>query len=190
MHTIRSKIQFKQIRTVSAVFLSILLSACAQAAAPTLRPTSPQDKAALIEQLETAKRLDWNDALDSSVAPATQEDFLEQMNKADRAIKELSHGFPVSQPEISDALWVPPKSMSAEQKDRLIGQLQDAIQQDDRNEQEMLIDLSWSEEGSINTSTYDRQKELADNVIKDLEIGEDVHWSTIKEALQVPRNPY
>jgi hypothetical protein len=134
--------------------------------------------------------VDWTNALNVKVAPVEQEDFLEQMNKADRAIKELTHGFQVSQSEIDDALWVPPKSMSAEQKTRLIAQLQDAVRQDDRNEQEMMIDLTWCNSCRINTMTFDQQKTLAANVIKDIQIGEDVHWSMIRKALQVPESAY
>jgi hypothetical protein len=144
-----------------------------------------------VEELQDAKRLDWTSALDPHVRPSEEEDFLDQMNKADRAIKELTHGFEVPQSEIDDALVVPPKSLSESQRTRLIRQLQDAVEQDDRNEQEMLNDLAWSDSAApADTFKFDQQKELANGVIKDLEIGEDVHWSTIKEALVIPQNPY
>jgi hypothetical protein len=38
--------------------------------------------------------------------------------------------------------------------------------------------------------TFDQQKTLAADVIKDIEIGEDVRWSMIRKALQVPESPY
>jgi hypothetical protein len=58
----------------------------------------------LIRNLEIAEQRDWHDALDPAVAPVTEEDFLDQTNKADRAIKELNYGFAVPQDEIGDAL--------------------------------------------------------------------------------------
>ncbi|MGD0291209.1 MAG: hypothetical protein ABSC63_16320 [Candidatus Binataceae bacterium] len=176
----------------SAFFLAILLSACAQSAAQLQTPTTTtKNKAALVEELESAKQQDWRNALDPHVAPSEEEDFLDQMNKADRALKELTHGFKVPQSEIEEALMVPPKSLSSRKRLQLIRQLQDAVQQCDRNEQAMLNDLAWSDSvAPMDTFTFDQQKALAESVIKDLEIGEEVHWSTIKEALVVPQNPY
>jgi hypothetical protein len=171
--------------------LSIQMSACASSAAQTQAPVRNRNPAALVEELQDAKRIDWTSALDPHVRPSEEEDFLDQMNKADRAIKELTHGFEVPQSEIDDALVVPPKSLSESQRTRLIRQLQDAVEQDDRNEQAMLNDLAWSDSAApADTFKFDQQKELANGVIKDLEIGEDVHWSTIKEALVVPQSPY
>jgi hypothetical protein len=98
------------------------LSAYAQSAAAATTYSLRQNKAQLIHGLETAKGLDWANALDPNVAPVTQEDFLDQMNKADRAIKELTHGFEVPQSEIEDVLWSPPKSISLELRFQLIRQ--------------------------------------------------------------------
>jgi hypothetical protein len=181
----------RQSRLLLVFDLSILLSACAGSAAQIQMPATIQNKAALLEALETAKRQDWSSALDPRVATSEEEDFLDQMNKADRAIKELTHGFEVPQSEIDEALVIPPKSLPAFQRVQLIRQLQDAVQQDDRNEQAMLNDLAWSDSAApADTFKFDQQKALANGVIKDLEIGEDVHWSTIKEALVVPQSPY
>jgi hypothetical protein len=192
MLTIWNDPLLQRLSCFSALFLSILLSACARSAAQIQTPTtSTRNKAALVEELESVKQQDWSNALDPHVAPSEEEDFLDQMNKADRAIKELTHGFEVPQSEIDEALLVPPKSLSSEKRLQLIRQLQDAEQQDERNEQAMLNDLAWSDSvAPMDTYTFDQQKALAASVIKDLEIGEDVHWSTIKEALVVPQSPY
>jgi hypothetical protein len=54
----------------------------------------------------------------------------------------------------------------------------------------MLNDSAWTDSAApVDTVTFDQQKELVDSVIKDLEIGEGLHWSTIKEALYVPPSP-
>ena len=189
---IRTNSLLGQLSYLSMISLSILLSACAQSAAHLHTPTiTTQNKAALVERLASAKRQDWSNALDPHVKPSEEEDFLDQMNKADRAIKELNHGFEVPHSEISDALWEPPKSLSSNKRAQLVRRLQDAVQQDDRNEQAMLNDLAWSDSvAPTDTFTFDQQKALAESVIKDLEIGKDVHWSTIKEALVVPQSPY
>jgi hypothetical protein len=111
------------------------------------------------------------------------------MNSAERVIKELAHDFEVPRQQIADALWVPPKSITSEERERLIRQLQEAKRADDHNEQEMLNDSAWTDLAApVDTATFDLQKELVDSVVEDLEIGEGVHWSTIKDALYVP--PY
>jgi hypothetical protein len=191
MLTSSSKSIFRNLWAVPELALLILLFVCAQSAA-TVTPYSRQkNNDQLIQELKTAKSADWENALDPNVAPVTQEDFLDQMNKADRAIKELTHGFEVPQSEIEDALWSPPKSISPGLRITLIHQLEDAVRSDDRNEQAMLNDLAWSDSAApADTVTFDQQRALAQGVIKDLEIGEGVHWSTIKEALEVPQSPY
>jgi hypothetical protein len=167
------------------------VTACSVSSVTAVRAAPNQNKAALVEQLQSVKHEDWTDALDPRVAQSEREDFLDRMNKADRAIKELTHGFEVPQSEIDDALVIPPKSLSATQRAKLIGRLQDAVQQDDRNEQAMLNDQAWSSSAfPADTSKFDQQMELANAVIKDLEIGEDVHWSMVKDALVVPQSPY
>jgi hypothetical protein len=174
-----------------ALPLSTLLSACAGSVLQTQSPTRTRNNAALVEELDTAERMDWTNALDPSVAPSEEEDFLDQMNKAERAIKELTHGFEVPQSEIDDSLVIPPKALSSAQRAQLIRQLRGAVAQDDRNEQLMLNDLAWSDSGApADTVKFDQQKELANDVIKNLEIGEDVHWSKIEEALVIPSSPY
>jgi hypothetical protein len=185
--------QLQAAARISAILLlSFTCFACAQTASSTV-PTalSQQEKSDLIERLEVAKRTDWNDALDPKVGPGNEDDFLDQMNKADRVIKELSHGFDVPQRKITDALWVPPKSITTRERDRLIRQLQEARQEDDHNEQRMLNLSAWTDSvAPVDTIKFDEQKRLVDRVVKDLEIGEYVHWSTIKEALYVPTSPY
>jgi hypothetical protein len=192
MLSVRTKSPLPGLFYLSALLLSIPLSACARSAVQLQTPvTTTKNKAALVEELKSAKRQDWSSALDPHVATSEEEDFLDQMNKADRAIKELTHGFEVPQAEIDEALVMPPKSLSSKKRLQLVRQLNDAVQQDDRNEQAMLNDLAWSDSvAPADTIKFDQQKALAQSMIKDLEIGEDVHWSTIKQALVVPQSRY
>jgi hypothetical protein len=151
---------------------------------------SPQQTSDLIQRLNVAKKADWDAALDPSVSPVREETFLNQMNKADRASRELSHGFAVPQSEINDALWAPPKHISPEERAKLIRQLEAARQQDDTNEQTMLNDLAWSRSAApAETVIFDEREQEVDAVVKDLEIGAPVHWTAIKQAMVVPAIP-
>jgi hypothetical protein len=174
-------------------FSALALCGCAQtiSSSPPSPPLSQRAKADLIERLEVAKKTDWTDALDPSVGPTAEADFLLQMNKADRAIKELTHGFDVSPSKLADALWIPPKSITEGERGRLIAELDEAKREDNHNEQRMLNVTAWSDSvAPVDTIKFDDQMQLVDRVVKDLEIGEDVHWSTIEEALYVPPSPY
>src|SRR5579863_8990910 len=135
---------------MAAVFISTLAlfffttSAFATEQSSNTAKLSSQQTLQLIQQLDAAKKADWNAALDPSVSPVRRGTFLNQMNKADLASKELSHGFTIPQSEIEDALWAPSKHISQGERVQLIRQLKQARQQDDQNEQNMLNDLAWS----------------------------------------------
>lgn len=182
---------WESVKLVPLAFLLLVLPAIAANTQVPAMVQSPQLRSDLIQELETARNTDWDAALDPTASPVRQGTFLNQMNKADRAIKELSHGFAVSQGEIEDALWMPPKHITVEERARLIQQLQLARQQDDLNEQQMLNDLAWANsDAPADTVTFDQRKEQVDRVVEDLEIGAPVHWSDIKQALVVPPSPY
>jgi len=157
----------------------------------SMTSASPQSTSQLIQQLDAAKSADWNAALDPDVSAVRRETFLNQMNKADRAAKELRHGFAVPQAELTDALWAPPKHISPEERTQLIQELKQARRQDDQNEQNMLNDEAWSHSGApADTTIFDEHKQQVDAVEKDLEIGAPVHWTAIKQATGVPTSPY
>jgi hypothetical protein len=149
-----------------------------------VQPTQPNS--ALIQRLEAAKNADWNAAQDPSISTVRQETYLNQMNKSDRVIKELTHGFAVSQAKVDDALWTPPRHITAEERASLIEQLREARRQDERNEQQMLNDAAWSNSrGPADTAVFDQRKAQIDSVLKNLEIEAPVHWSDIHQALVV-----
>lgn len=183
-------------RFMATVFTSIVLlffatpSLAADQSSAT-ENLSSQQTSQLIQQLDTAKKADWNAALDPSVSSVRRGTFLNQMNKADRTSKELSHGFAVPQSEIEEALWAPPKHISPEERAQLIRELEQAKQQDERNEQQMLNDAAWSHSAApMDTVTFDQRKKQVDRVVENLEIGAPVHWSAIKQALVVPTCPH
>jgi phosphoenolpyruvate carboxylase len=184
------------VKSAAAVLMSgwlIGAPVAAGAATPTNNIAEHYQGSQLVDQLASAKQLDWQYALDPSVAAVTRSDCLDQMNKSARVTELISYGFEVPQQELADALWTPPKAISPEARDHLIRQLQEARLEDDHKEQEMFKNSEWSAgDGGgapAETAAFDQQVQLVDSVIKDLEIGEGVHWSAIKEALYVPSPP-
>lgn len=175
----------------STVWLFCPALSLAAAQSSNAAKLTPQQTAQLIQELDAAKKVDWDGAIDPTVSSVRRGTFLNQMNKADRASKELSHGFTVPQSEIDDALWSPPRHISPEERAQLIRQLKAARQQDDDNEQRMLNDLAWSRSvAPVNTAIFDERKREVDVVVRDLEIGVPVHWSMIRQALVVPTSPH
>lgn len=154
------------------------------------QPSSPrpQEAASLIKKLEGAKEMDESEANQPGVSATAWEDDMVQVGKADKVIRELSHGLEVPQSEIDEALWVPPKALSADQKARLLQRLKQAVQRDKDEEEAMMsgVKLGNVPYPTSRMATLEDHKNLAKGAVKDLEIGEDVHWETIKQALEAP----
>ena len=183
----------KMVKGAAAVLISsVLIGGGIPAWAAISADNSPPKyhEANFLDQLASAKQLDWQSALDPSVSPITRDDYLDQMNKADSVIRLLTHGYDVPQQELADALWTPPKAITPQARVELIQELQEAKIEDDHNEQKALRYSEWSAlDGGgapADTATFDQQMQLVDGVIQDLEIDAGVHWSTIREALEVP----
>jgi hypothetical protein len=152
-------------------------------------PKLPQQTAALIKQLEAAKEMDESEAKQPGVSPVTWEDYMTQLGKADHAIKELAHGYPVSSEEMDQALWVPPRSIAGAEKAQVIGRVEQAIHQDQENEDDITAGTNFADVPypTSEMATLETHKDLAQGVVKDLKIGEQVHWQTIKAAEQAPQ---
>jgi hypothetical protein len=178
------------LRILLFAFLLLVLPPLVADGSASATYTSAQPASDVIKELKAARATDWNSAHDPSVSLIRHGTFLNQMNKADRAIKEIEHGFPVSQSELDNALWVPPKHISPQLRAKLIQELEQAKHQDNINEQRMLYDSTWDNAGRIDTVKFDRRKHLVDSTVEDLEIGAPVHWSNIKLALVAPPSPY
>jgi hypothetical protein len=176
--------------------LAFALSACeqntasfaAQRRAHAVDETVASNQTAeLIRQLQVAKELDQSDAYDPDLTPIRREDFTIKAGKADRAIRELQHGFAVSSAEVEDALEIPPRHLTPGKRVELIQQLQQAKALDEHRAQEILI--YWRDDEPIQRNEFDAQAERAAAVAKDLQLGESVHWADIKAALYVPPDP-
>ncbi|MFZ0889545.1 MAG: hypothetical protein WA005_13910 [Candidatus Binataceae bacterium] len=145
---------------------------------------SAQEKEQLIQKLKTAKQQDMAVAADSTADPVSKQDALVQAYKADRRARDLQHGFEVSKAKLADSLWVPPKTLSAAQRAEAIDKLKQAKQLDVRGQE-----YSAEENSQVSEDKYLTHEQRVDRVLKDLEIGEDVPWSRIQRALEVPENP-
>ena len=138
-----------------------------------------------ISRLQVAKDRDESNINNPNISAVRREDFTVQAAKANRAIKELQHGYPVSHDEIEDALIeVPSQHITPEYRAQLIQQLLQAQQLDEKREQEILI--YWKDDQPIERSQFSTQAQRAAKVAKDLQLGDSVHWGEIEQALYVP----
>jgi len=174
--------------------LAFVVSACApssqslaqQQNANALSQSAASDQMAqTISRLQIAKARDEGNINNPNITAVRREDFTVQAAKADRAIKELQHGYPVPHDEIEDALLeVPSQRISPEYRAQLIQELLKAKQLDEKREQEILI--YWKDDQPIERSKFSLQAQRAAKVAKDLQLGESVHWAEIEQALYVP----
>ena len=155
-----------------AFWLMFVLPACGQT---QLSVTQRQQ---MIARLESVKALDERNAVEST-DPVEAADCRDQANAADRAIRELEFGYAVSPEEFENALEVPPPSISLADRVELIDQLEAAKRMD-----EDFVELPADD--PVPRDEYAERADRVDRVIKDLTIGEDVPWTTIKQALEVP----
>jgi len=87
----------------------------------------------------------------------------------------------VPQPQIDDALDVPPESISPDARSELIRELMTAEIRDELGEQTHGPGNDW-----IAWNSYREQRDRADSIVNALESGEEVPWSEIQQALRVP----
>lgn len=142
---------------------------------------SYRDRTNLIEKLQEARRSDLSDAMDPGLGPAAQGDYMTRAARAQTAIDDLSEHTNVPDSEISDALFVPPKHLSPEERVVLIKQLEHAKTLDDQIYHDHLG--GWD---PILTEDCTVQDKRVDRVVRDLEAERPVSWSQIDQAMWVP----
>jgi hypothetical protein len=142
---------------------------------------TPQERVQLIGELQDVRQTDLKDALDTELGPAAAGDYMTQAEKADKVINDLSDNSDVSKSEISDALFIPPKHLSAAQRTQLIGQLEQAKARDDEIYRDHLG--GWD---PILTEDCNIQGIRVDRVVNDLKTQRSVSWSEINQAIWVP----
>src|SRR5580658_5287855 len=112
----------KILRTVgiaSVLFFAASLSACA----PTESNAPEMQSERTLERLQAAREIDLSNAKDPEVGPVASGDYSIRADKAAQVMNDLEHGQYVSQSQIDDALFVPPKSISLADRAALIREL-------------------------------------------------------------------
>jgi len=163
----------------------LLMSFFAMACAPAASGYSSSQRMERIRALEQAREQDLANAHDGSLGPTAVGEYMIQADKANEAIADLYRSGDVSQSEIADALFVPPKHLSDAERVQLIRQLEQSRDLDE---------LQWRHHQGgrepILEEDYAVQERKAKRVIADLENKTPVSWAEINDAMQVPTNLY
>ena len=169
-------------RYLGIVVCAILLAHGTLACAYTESITSaPDGRTQLIQRLRAAEELDRSRALDVSLGPVASGDYGLRADRAHDVADQLAHGVRVSPEEISEALFVPPASLTETQRTELVRRLEQARQRDEQGW------WDWTRDPVI-AQNFQVQERKADRVIRYLETDQPVSWSDIDEAMHVPAN--
>jgi hypothetical protein len=166
-----------------AIAIALGMSACSPAGSQSASNQvnlSPQSQ--LIAQLQEAKQTDLHLALQPGISPVGQGDLMVAASKVDVVIDKLSHGDNVSQADITQALIVPPPSLTPEQRADYIVKLRAACALDNQG---------WTHDTrySVAPQEYLVQENLCLQAVRELRTGQDVSYYSLQQALHVPRNP-
>jgi hypothetical protein len=179
---ITNRLHLRALGPREALLLLALTLACLSSCATSdSSRMTPQERVQLIGELQDVRQTDLKDALDTELGPAAAGDYMTQAEKADKVINDLSDNSDVSKLEISDALFIPPKHLSAAQRTQLIGQLEQAKARDDEIYRDHLG--GWD---PILTEDCNIQGIRVDRVVNDLKTQRSVSWSEINQAIWVP----
>ena len=157
------------------VFLILSISAC------TSVQQSSEERVLPMRKLEAAKQMDEENARGDKSDNVQSDDSIYQASQAQRVIIRLQQGQTVTQSEIEDALDVPPESVTPEARTELIKELSIAENRDELGEQNHDPGNDW-----LTWNSFREQRERADSVSKALQVGVNVPWSEIQQALRVP----
>ena len=167
-------------RLIASIFIFALsLSACA----PAESNVSAAQNERTLRQLQEARDMDLSNAMDIAVGPVASGDYSVRADHAAQVMNELEHGQYVSRSEINEALFVPPKSLSLEQRAQLVDELRAARALDNQGWWDGTRDPVIAEDFSV-------QEIKANRAIKDVETNQQVSWQEIQEGLQVPQYPW
>lgn len=153
----------------------LALSACSQ------EQIAAQQRAALIGELQSASEIDSQVAAAPTTDTAQAIDSLRQRQRALAVVGALQRGEEVSQPQILEALAVPPDSLPANARYELIRELNTAAQHDEIGEQTHGPGNDW-----LAWDSFRQQRHRARETARALAAGADVPWSEIQAALRVP----
>jgi hypothetical protein len=169
-------------RITGAIAVNLILALSLSACAPTESNVSNAQGEQILQRLQAAREIDLRNARDPEVGPVASGDYSVRADKADQVMYSLEHGQYVSQSQIDDALFVPPKSLSPALKAELIHELENAKNQDNQGWWDWTRDPVIAQDFSV-------QEKKAKRAIRYLETDQQISWSEIDDSLQVPRYP-
>ncbi len=172
----------KSLQLAAALACALCFATSLSACAPTESNVSNAQGERTLERLQAAREIDLSNARDPEVGPAASGDYSLRADKAEQVMDDLEHGKYVSQSQIDDAMFVPPKSLSLAQRTQLINELKYARSLDNRGW------WDWTRDPVI-AQNFSVQEKKADRAIRDLETDQQISWSEIDEGLAVPRYP-
>jgi hypothetical protein len=167
-------------RTFEIIAGSFILTLALSACAPIESNVAQAHSERTLQRLQAAREIDLSNAMDPDVGPAASGDYSVRADRIDQIMNEIEHGQYVSRSQIDEALFVPPKSISLAERAQLIRELEDA--RDDQGWWDWTRDPIIAQDFSV-------QEKKANRAIKNLETNQQVSWSEIAEALEVPRYP-
>ncbi len=176
------KMQGRNFRLAGIIASTLISAASLSGCASTESNVSAGQTERTLQRLQAARATDLSNATDPAFGPIASGNYSMQADKAERAMDELEHGLDVSQSEIDDALFVPPKSLSPAQRAELVQELKEARSLDNRGWWDWTRDPAIAQDFSV-------QEKKASRAITDLETSREVSWSEIDEWLEVPRYP-
>ena len=110
-------------RLIASTFIFALhLSACAPAESNVTAARTERT----LRQLQAAREADLINAMDPTLGPVASGDYSVRADKAAQVMSDMEHGRYVSQSQIDEALFVPPKSLSLEQRATLLNEVKAA----------------------------------------------------------------
>jgi hypothetical protein len=166
-------------KSLTALLMTMAISACASTS-PT---SSPDQRNALIAHLQAAKQTDQQNALTPGINPITQGDFMRSAGKVDEVVAKVQQGQYVSDRDMRLALTVPPTSMSPQQRQDFINQLEAARKLDAQG----ILDYSWDSPDKV--EDFQVRIRMIDQTIAHLRSPNPVSWWEIQQALHTPQNP-
>src|SRR5271166_1027419 len=122
----------KFLRLAGIIAGPVIFAAWLSACAPAESDLSSLRSEETLKRLQAAREIDLSNARDPEVGPVASGDYSIRADNAEQIMIEIEHGQDVSRSRINNALFVPPKSISLEQRARLVGELKEARAMDNR----------------------------------------------------------
>ena len=102
----------RTLRLAATIAIALFFAASLSACAPTESNVSSAQSEQALQRLQAARALDLRNALDPTVGPAASGDYSIRADHAAQVMNDLEHGRDVSEAQIDEASFVPPKSLS------------------------------------------------------------------------------